>query len=374
MSAIKYKLIKKSGMARRAELETPHGKVQTPAFMPVGTQGTVKAMTPEELRELGAEMILSNTYHLYLRPGHERVKRLGGLHRMMHWDGPILTDSGGFQVFSLADIRKIREEGVEFQSHIDGSRHLLSPEKSIEIQEALGADFITAFDECPAAGQPRDYVIKSMELTNRWAERCLRAKTREDQALMGVVQGGVHEDLRIRHAAQISSMGFDGFSIGGLAVGEEKNLTYRTIEITTPHLPENYVRHLLGVGTPQDIIEGVMRGVDIFDCVMPTRNARNGTLFTHAGKITIKNARYQDDDGPLDPQCDCYTCRHYSRAYLRHLYIANEILSMRLNTIHNLHFYQKLMARIRKAIETDTLESLRHEFDWDESSEKGSET
>ncbi len=349
-------------LARRGRLHLTHGVVETPIFMPVGTQGTVKAMTPEELESLGAQIILGNTYHLYLRPGHKLVERAGGLHRFMHWNHPILTDSGGYQVFSLSDIRKIKEEGVTFQSHIDGSRHLLSPESSMDIQQALGSDIAMAFDECPAAGQDKAYVARSMDLTTRWADRCLVAHTRDDQALFGIVQGGVHDDLREQHAKELSKRPFDGFAIGGLSVGESIEDMYRVTENVTPHLPQDKPRYLMGVGTPANLVESVARGVDMFDCVMPTRHARNGFLFTSEGRVVIKNARFKDDFGPLDPACDCYTCRNYSRAYLRHLYIAKEILAMRLNTIHNLHFYLTLMERIRAAIECGTFSEFRTAF------------
>ena len=345
-------------LARRGELRLPHGVVQTPIFMPVGTRATVKAMTPEELRELGAQIILGNTYHLFLRPGHELIARAGGLHRFMNWPHPILTDSGGYQVFSLAGTRKIKEEGVRFQSHIDGSRHLLTPERAIEIQQALGSDIMMAFDECPAAGQPRAYVEASMALTTRWAKRCLQARSRNDQALFGIVQGGIHEDLRRRHAGELTELPFDGFAIGGLSVGESTEEMYRITEVTTPCLPVDKPRYLMGVGTPQNLVEGVARGIDMFDCVMPTRHARNGYLFTSEGRVVIKQARYAEDHGPLDPACNCYTCRNYSRAYLRHLFIAKEILAMRLNTIHNLHYYLKLMADVRAALEQGTFPAL----------------
>ncbi len=339
-------------LARKGRVRLPGGSFDTPAFMPVGTKGTVKAMSPEELAETGAQVILGNTYHLYLRPGHETIRRAGGLHRFMNWNRLILTDSGGFQVFSLSDIRKIREEGVEFQSHLDGGRkHLLTPEKSIEIQEALGSDIMMVFDECPAADAPRDYVARSMELTTRWETRSLAARTSERAALFGIVQGGVFEDLRRAHAEQLTALPFDGFAIGGLSVGEPTETMYRMAEVTTPLLPKDKPRYLMGVGTPENLIECVARGIDMFDCVMPTRNARNGQLFTRRGKIVIKHAEYAEDFGPVDPDCTCYACRNYSRAYLRHLFLANEILGMRLNTIHNLHFYQELMCGIRDSIE-----------------------
>lgn len=337
--------------ARRGRLHLTHGTVETPAFMPVGTAGTVKAMTPEEVKSLGADIILGNTYHLYLRPGHELVARAGGLHRFANWPGPILTDSGGYQVFSLAPFRKITEEGARFQSHIDGSRHLLSPERSIEIQQALGSDIMMAFDECPAADKPKDYVARSMSLTTRWARRCLEARTSPGQALFGIIQGGIHEDLRLAHTEEITGLPFDGFAIGGLSVGESTEDMYRITGLVTPHMPQDRPRYLMGVGTPENLLECISLGIDMFDCVMPTRHARNGYLFTHDGRVVIKQARYREDFGPLDAECGCYTCRNYSRAYLRHLYTSGEILSMRLNTIHNLHFYLNLMREARTAIE-----------------------
>jgi len=368
MSALEFELIKKdqSSMARRGRIKLAHGSIETPVFMPVGTRGTVKAMTPDELEGLGAEIILGNTYHLHLRPGEELIKNAGGLHKFSNWNRPILTDSGGYQVFSLADSRKISEEGVKFQSHIDGSYHMLGPESAVMIQQALGSDIMMSFDECPAADKPRDYVANSMDLTTRWAKRCLDARTSQTQALFGIVQGGVFEDLRIQHAEQLTAMPFDGYSIGGLSVGEATEDMYRITEATTPHLPEDKPRYLMGVGTPHNLIEGVARGIDMFDCVMPTRHARNGYLFTRKGRVVIKQARYKDDFGPLDEECNCYTCRNYSRAYLRHLYISKEILSMRLNTIHNLHFYLELMRQIRASIEAGTFAEFRKSYLSDE--------
>jgi len=331
--------------------------------MPVGTQGTVKAMLPESLREVGAQIILANTYHLFLRPGHELVRRLGGLHPFMNWDRPILTDSGGFQVFSLGDLRKISEEGVEFQSHLDGSRHTLTPESSIAVQEALGADIIMAFDECIPYPSPRDYVVASTARSTRWARRCKDARHEDDgAALFGIVQGGMHADLRAQSAAELMEIGFDGYAVGGLSVGEEAGLMYEVMEATLPHLPVGQPRYVMGVGTPENLIEGVCRGVDMFDCVMPTRNARNGVLFTSFGKLSIKQARYLDDPLPVDPECGCYVCRHYSRAYLRHLYQSNEILASMLNTWHNLHYYLTLMEGARRAIEAGTFSDYRREF------------
>jgi len=349
--------------ARRVRLVTRRGVVETPVFMPVGTQGTVKAMLPESLREIGAQIILANTYHLFLRPGHELVRRMGGLHPFMNWDRPILTDSGGFQVFSLGDLRKINEEGVEFQSHLDGSRHMLTPESSVAVQEALGADIIMAFDECIPYPSPRDYVAASTDRSTRWARRCKAARRDDDgAALFGIVQGGMHADLRAQSAAELMQIGFDGYAVGGLSVGEEAQLMYEVMEATLPHLPAGQPRYVMGVGTPENLIEGVCRGVDMFDCVMPTRNARNGVLFNSFGKLSIKQARYADDPLPVDPECGCYVCRHYSRAYLRHLYQSNEILASMLNTWHNLHYYLTLMEGVRRAIEAGTFAEFRREF------------
>lgn len=331
--------------------------------MPVGTLGTVKGMLPETLKEEGAEIILGNTYHLFLRPGHELVARLGGLHQFMNWDRPILTDSGGFQVFSLGKLRKISEEGVRFQSHIDGSSHMLTPELSIAVQEALGADIIMAFDECIPYPSSRDYVASSTALSGRWARRCKEARRSDDgAALFGIVQGGMHADLRAQSAEELQEIGFDGYALGGLSVGEEAAAMYDMMEAALPLLPTDQPRYVMGVGTPENLMEGVARGVDMFDCVMPTRNARNGVLFTHFGKVVIKQARYADDPLPIDPDCDCYVCRHYSRAYLRHLYLNNEILAAMLNTRHNLHYYLGLMAGARDAIAAGRFTEYRQEF------------
>jgi len=334
---------------------TAHGVFHTPAFMAVGTQGTVKALTPEDLREMGAEIILSNTYHLYLRPGHERIRRLGGLHRFMHWDHPLLTDSGGFQVFSLNSLVKISEEGVQFQSHLDGSRHEITPEKAVEIQEALGADIIMCLDECTPYPASHEEAERSMELTLNWSQRCRDSRRREDQALFGIVQGGMYPDLRKRCVEALGGMGFDGYAMGGLSVGESKETMLEVVSQTAPLLPFDQPRYLMGVGTPLDMARAVLQGVDLFDCVLPTRNARNGMLFTRGGRLVIKNARYADDDSPIEPGCSCYTCQHYTRAYLRHLYLAEEILAMRLNTVHNLHFYLNFMGEIRQAIAEERL-------------------
>jgi queuine tRNA-ribosyltransferase len=336
--AFHFKLLAKDTLsqARLGKIETSHGSFTTPAFLPVGTQGTVKSLTPEELVDMGVEAILGNTYHLYLRPGHEVIGRLGGLHSFMHWERPILTDSGGYQIFSLGDLRKISEEGVAFQSHLDGSLHFLSPERVIEIQRALGSDIAMVLDECIPYPSPYEYVKSSTQRTTRWAERCLRARHEDDPALFAIVQGGMYPDLRKESARDLTQMGFQGFAVGGLSVGEPKSVMLEILKDTLPLLPEDAPRYVMGVGTPEDILDAVKLGADFLDCVLPTRNARNGTLFTSAGKISIKQAQYAEDNRPIDETCACYTCRHYSRAYLRHLYMAKEILSSRLNTIHNL--------------------------------------
>ena len=336
--------------ARLGKMRTQHGDVSTPVFMPVGTQAAVKALTPEQVRGLGAEIILGNTYHLYLRPGHQLIADLGGLHRFMNWHGPILTDSGGFQIYSLGALRKIAEEGTSFQSHIDGSSHFLSPESAVEIQEALGSDIMMCLDECIAYPARRDEVERALERTARWALRCKKSRRNDRQALFGIIQGGVYPDLRRRSVEEITSIGFDGYAIGGLSVGEPKDLMLENLVATAPLLPEDRPRYLMGVGTPEDLVESVYHGIDMFDCVMPTRSARNGLLFTNGEKVVIKNARYREDGSPVDSTCDCYTCQNYSRAYLRHLYVAGEILAMILNTIHNLRYYLRLMERIREAI------------------------
>jgi len=364
LSLNNFRLVKKDGTsaARLGSLKTPHGDIETPIFMPVGTQATVKAMTPEELREISAQIILANTYHLYIRPGHELIGRMGGLHKFMNWQGPILTDSGGFQVFSLGELRKIKEEGVTFQSHLDGSYHFISPEVSIAIQEALGADIIMCFDDCPPYPASRDHVLKSMEMTGRWARRCKEAKKRGEQALFGIVQGGMYRDLRQRSAAELCGIGFDGYALGGLSVGEETEVMYEILESCSELLPEDRPRYVMGIGTPEDLIEGVNFGYDMFDCVMPTRNARNGMLFTSFGSLNIRNACHAEDPAPIDPECSCYVCRNYSRAYLRHLFRAKEILASRLNTYHNLHYYLSLLGGARKAIAEGRFVQYRQEF------------
>ena len=335
--------------------------------MPVGTQGSVKAVAPEDLFEANVGIILANTYHLYLRPGHQIVESLGGLHGFMNWNRPILTDSGGFQVYSLAGLREITEAGVTFQSHIDGSKHFIGPEEAMEIQRALGADIIMAFDECAPYPADYEYVLNSVKLTSLWAGRCINAKRDVNQALFGIVQGGMYDDLREMSAKELVPMDFDGYALGGLSVGEDRETRSRVISTTRHLLPDDKPVYLMGVGTPADLLEAVMQGVDMFDCVMPTRNARNGTLFTSNGKLNIKNAKYAQDKGPIDDTCGCYTCRNYSRAYLRHLYTARELLAYRLNTIHNIFYYSHLMQRIREAIREDRLEAFRQAF-YEESS------
>lgn len=365
MAAVSLEIIKKDQKtkARLGKLHTPHGTVETPVFMPVGTQATVKTMSPEELKEIGAKIILSNTYHLFLRPGHELIRKAGGLHRFMNWDGAILTDSGGFQVFSLGDMRKITEDGVEFRSHLDGSKQFLSPEKSMEVQMALGSDIVMAFDECTPYPCTREYARKSAERTTRWLHRCRDAlTTTETQALFGIVQGGMFEDLRRQSAAAITELDLPGYAIGGLSVGEAKETMYGVLDYTVPLLPADRPRYLMGVGSPDALIEGVMRGIDMFDCVLPTRIARNGTALSRFGKLVIRNAEFADDFNPVDPTCDCYTCRHYARAYIRHLLKADEILGLRLMTIHNLRFLQNIMAEIRQAIREGDLPGYKQRF------------
>ncbi|WP_304084630.1 tRNA guanosine(34) transglycosylase Tgt [Peptostreptococcus stomatis] len=365
MYAVKYELIKtcKQTGARLGRLHTPHGVIETPIFMPVGTQATVKAMTPEELKEIGSQIILSNTYHLYMRPGHDLIERAGGLHKFMNWDKPILTDSGGFQVFSLGPLRKIKEEGVEFRSHLDGSKHFLSPEKATEIQNALGSDIIMAFDECAPYPADRQYVKNSLERTTRWLERCKAAhKYPEKQALFGIVQGGMYRELREQSAKEITAIDLPGYAIGGLSVGEPKDMMYEVLDYTVPLLPEDKPRYLMGVGSPDDLLEGVLRGIDMFDCVLPTRIARNGTAMTSQGKVVVRNASYAEDFTSLDPECDCYTCKNYTKAYLRHLIKCNEILGSRLLTIHNLHFLLKMMENVREAIKEDRLLDYKKDF------------
>ena len=364
--AITYELLhqdRKTG-ARRGIVHTPHGDIQTPVFMPVGTQATVKSMTPEELKDLGAQIILSNTYHLYLRPGEKLVKEAGGLHKFMNWDKPILTDCGGFQVFSLSDLRTISEDGVEFKSHLDGSKHFFSPEKVMQIEEDLGADIIMSFDECCPYPSTYEYTKNSMERTTRWAIRCKEAHKdfEEKQGLFGIIQGGFYKDLRKQSAEDLIKLDFPGYAIGGISVGEPKEEFLDILRYTTPLMPENKPRYLMGVGTPDYLIEAAISGIDMCDCVLPTRIARNGTAMTWRGKVVVRNGAYSRDFTSLDPECDCYTCKNYTRAYIRHLINTNEILGTRLLSIHNLYFLTKLMERVRIEIENDNLLNFRDEF------------
>lgn len=348
---MRFEVLATDGYARRGRLHLAHGVVETPVFMPVGTYGTVKSLTPEDLRAVGSQIILGNTFHLMLRPGKATFERVGGLHRFMHWDGPILTDSGGFQVWSLSTLRKISEAGVQFASPVNGDRIFLSPEGAIEMQHALQADIVMQFDECTPYPATEDQARSSMALSARWALRCKQAHGDNPNALYGIVQGGMHTALRTESLDQLTRIGFDGYAVGGLSVGEPEAERIKVLDALAPWLPATHPRYLMGVGTPRDLVQAVARGIDQFDCVMPTRNARNGHLFTSEGVIKIRNARHRDDDGPLDPACDCETCRNHSRAYLHHLDKCDEMLGPRLNTLHNLHYYHRLMARIRAAIE-----------------------
>ena len=362
--SFEFNIIKKdiATSARLGTMITPHGMVNTPAFMPVGTQGTVKSMLPEEIKKCGAEIILGNTYHLYLRPGHETIKKLGGLHRFMNWDYPILTDSGGFQVYSLGTLRKILPDGVMFHSHIDGSKHFLTPQKAIEVQEALNSDIMMCLDDCTPYPATLKQTKDSLALTIKWAELCRNAKKNENQALFGIVQGGAYLDLRKYAVEKMVKLGFDGYALGGLSVGEPKEMMYEIAGAIAPVLPADKPRYLMGVGTPEDIVFGVACGADLFDCVIPTRSARHGLLFTNSEKIVIKNARWRESDTPLDETCDCYTCKNYSRAYLRHLFVAGEILAMILNTIHNVRHYMRLMEKIRAALDENRFAEFKNEF------------
>ena len=367
-----YKLLKKEGKARRGEFTCAHGTVKTPVFMNVGTQGAIKgALSAEDLKNIGCQVELSNTYHLHLRPTDKLVRECGGLHKFMTWDGPILTDSGGFQVFSLSGLRKIKEEGVYFSSHIDGRKIFMGPEESMQIQSNLGSDICMAFDECIENPSPRDYVLKSVDRTYRWLVRCKEENARlnslpdtvnPQQQLWGINQGGTYEDIRVDHMKRIAELDLPGYAIGGLAVGESAEEMYRIIDAVEPHMPENKPRYLMGVGTPSNIIEAVARGVDFFDCVMPARNARHARLFTWEGAINLKNAKYATDLDPIDPQCDCPVCRRYSRAYIRHLFVAEEMLAMRLSVMHNLYFYNKLMEKIRQALDEGRFAQFREEY------------
>lgn len=365
MGAVRYELIKKCKQtgARLGRVYTPHGRFDTPVFMPVGTQATVKGMSPDELKAIDAQIILGNTYHLYMRPGREIVKEAGGLHKFMNWDRSILTDSGGFQVFSLSNLRDIKEEGVTFKSHIDGSKHFITPEMAVEIQNDLGSDIIMQFDECTPYPCDYEYAKRSMERTSRWAKRCKDAhKNTENQALFGIVQGGVYGDLRIQSASELLELDFPGYAIGGLSVGEPAEEMYKILECTVPVLPENKPRYLMGVGSPDYLIEGAIRGIDMFDCVLPTRIGRNGTVLTSQGKIIVRDAIYARDFSSIDPECDCYACKNFSRAYIRHLLKANEVLGIRLTTWHNLKFLLDLMKEVRQAIMDDRLLDFRNDF------------
>lgn len=359
---MKFDLLAQDGFARRGRLTFERGTIETPAFMPVGTYGSVKSMTPEEVKATGAEIILGNTFHLMLRPGTEIISAHGDLHDFMQWQGPILTDSGGFQVFSLGELRKITEQGVHFSSPVNGSKVFLGPEESMAVQRALGSDIVMIFDECTPYPADVDTAAKSMELSLRWAKRSKEAHGDNPSALFGIVQGGMHEQLRQISLDGLMEIGFDGYAIGGLSVGEPKEDMLRILDFLAPVMPQDKPHYLMGVGRPEDLVEGVMRGVDMFDCVMPTRNARNGHLFVHQGVIKIRNSRFKSDTKPLDPYCDCYTCQNYSRAYLHHLDKTGEMLGPRLNTIHNLHYYQTLMSGLRQAIENNTLTQFRQEF------------
>ncbi|MGM9951442.1 MAG: tRNA guanosine(34) transglycosylase Tgt [Lysinibacillus sp.] len=362
---IRYELIKtcKQTGARLGIVHTPHGSFETPTFMPVGTQATVKAMSPEELKEMNAGIILSNTYHLWLRPGNDIVKEAGGLHKFMNWDRPILTDSGGFQVFSLSQFRKIEEEGVHFRNHLNGDKLFLSPEKAMEIQNDLGSDIMMAFDECPPYPATHEYMLQSVDRTTRWAKRCKEAHQRPDeQGLFGIIQGGEYEDLRRRSAEALVELDFPGYAVGGLSVGEPKDVMNRVLDFTAPLMPADKPRYLMGVGSPDSLIDGSIRGIDMFDCVLPTRIARNGTLMTSEGRMVIKNAKYARDFRPIDENCDCYTCKNYTRAYVRHLLRTEETFGLRLTSYHNLRFLVKLMENVRQAIREDRLGDFKEEF------------
>jgi len=360
-----FRLNKQSSecLGRLGEVSTAHGSFRTPAFMPVGTQATVKCMSPDELKEVGAGIILANTYHLYLRPGHELIARAGGLHKFMHWDRPILTDSGGFQVFSLDGLRKISEEGVMFASHLDGSRHMFSPERVMQIEQALGADIIMAFDECTAIPCEYEYARQAADRTTRWAVRCQSAfGNSKNQALFGIVQGNAFRDLREKSARELVDLDFPGYGIGGLSVGEEKPVMYEVLDYTVPLIPSEKPRYLMGVGSPDCLLEGISRGIDMFDCVLATRIARNGSVFTKDGQWSMRNARFSEDFAPIDPECDCYACRNFSRAYVRHLIKAGEILGIRLTTIHNLRFLERLMSESRRHLAAGSFLDFKNDF------------
>jgi len=348
--------------ARLGRLATKHGVVETPVFMPVGTQASVKTISPHELKEIDAEIILSNTYHLYLRPGHKLIEEGGGLHSFMAWDKPILTDSGGFQVFSLADLKDIKEEGVTFRSHIDGSKHFFTPEKAMEIQMSLGSDIAMVFDICAPYPCSYEYALEASDRTTRWAKRCIENHSHPYQSMFGIIQGSMYTDIRKKSAAEITALEFPGYAIGGLSVGEPKEIMYEMLDHIVPEMPKNKPRYLMGIGSPDSLLEGIKRGVDMFDCVLPTRIARNGTVMTSSGKVVVRNATYAKDWEKLDPSCTCYTCSNFSKAYIRHLLKANEVLGIRLTTIHNLHFLINLMKEARKAIKEERLEKMIKEF------------
>jgi len=375
-----FQLLKEGEHGRRGTITTPHGAVSTPAFMPVGSQGSVKALAPADLQEVGTEILLCNAYHLYLRPGTEVIRNGGGLHRFMGWEGPILTDSGGFQIVSMSALGKVEPEGVQFRSHLDGSSHFLTPEKVVQIQEDLGSDIMMTLDDCPPYPASADEAKAAVELTTQWAKQSQGVKANNGQALFGIVQGGVYPELRSQSAHELMEIGFDGYAIGGLSLGEAKEVTFEIAEHVTALLPMDSPRYLMGMGTPEDILAGVRIGVDMFDCVLPTRCARTGVLFTSSGRLNIKHARYSTDTAPLDPACGCYTCRNFSRAYLRHLFLARELLAYRLNAVHNLFYYHSLMRDIRQALSEETMEQFVRAFvsprgdTGDTSEDKGGET
>jgi queuine tRNA-ribosyltransferase len=355
-------VLKEEGRARLGIIRTQHGEIDTPVFMPVGTQGIVKATSPKDLKDMGIKVILANAYHLYLRPGDTLIREMGGIHKFAGWDGSVLTDSGGYQIFSLGVLREIKEDGVIFQSHIDGSRHFLTPEKVIEVQENIGADIIMCFDECVPYPSSYEYTRSSVELTSRWARRCKDAKKPDGAMLFGIVQGGFYGDLRLKSAGELINMDFDGYALGGLSVGEPKSIMWEMIDTVADMLPQNKPKYLMGLGFPEDIVEGVRRGIDMFDCVIPTRHARNGSLFTKGGRINIKHAKHVKDENPIDETCTCYTCRTFSRAYLRHLFVSHELSSYFLNTIHNIFFYNNLLKIIREALREGSFETFYEQF------------
>jgi queuine tRNA-ribosyltransferase len=356
------RILKEEGRARLGIIRTQHGEIDTPVFMPVGTQGIVKATSPKDLKEMGIKIILANAYHLYLRPGDALIREMGGIHKFAGWDGAVLTDSGGYQIFSLGVLREIKEDGVLFQSHIDGSRHFLNPEKVVEVQENIGADIIMCLDECVPYPSSYEYTRRSVELTSRWARRCKDAKKPDGAMLFGIIQGGFYKDLRLKSARELIDMGFDGYALGGLSVGEPKSIMWEMVDTVVDLLPQDKPKYLMGVGFPEDIVEGVYRGIDMFDCVIPTRHARNGSLFTREGRINIKHARYVNDENPVDEVCACYTCRTFSRAYLRHLFVSHELSSYFLNTVHNIFFYNNLLKTIREAIQTGSFKTFYEQF------------